>query len=156
MRVNATTGALLNSADFNYADDLFLDSSGNLLVGSRTQNPTFYSQDLTLGNSLNGGQQMFVTQYAPAQALNISTRLRVELGDRVMIGGFIVTGSAPKNVAVRGIGPSLAGGGISDVLVDPILELRDGSGALLSQNDDWQDDPARVRAYGPGPGTGRS
>src|SRR5205085_10598401 len=68
---------------------------------------------------------------SPAQALNISTRLRVELGDRVMIGGFIITGSSPKNVAVRGIGPSLAGSGISDVLADPILELRNGSGALL-------------------------
>jgi hypothetical protein len=65
MRVDATTGALLDSAVFNYADDLFLDASGNLLVGSRTQNPTFYSQDLVPGNSLHGGQQMFVTQYAP-------------------------------------------------------------------------------------------
>ena len=160
MRVDATTGALLSNAVFNYADDLFLDSSGNLLVGSRFEDPTFYSQDLMPGTSLNGGQQMFVTQYAPAQAapaqaLNISTRLRVELGDRVMIGGFIVTGSAPKNVAVRGIGPSLAGGGISDFLVDPVLELRDGSGALLSQNDDWQDDPtqaAQLTALGLAPG----
>ncbi len=78
----------------------------------------------------------------PAQALNISTRLRVETGDRVMIGGFIVTGSAAKSVAVRGIGPSLTAVGISDALADPILELRDSSGAVLFQNDDWQDDPA--------------
>lgn len=78
----------------------------------------------------------------PSHALNISTRLRVEVGDNVMIGGFIITGNAPKNVAVRGIGPSLTGFGISDVLADSILELRDGSGALLASNDDWQDDPA--------------
>ena len=160
MRVDATTGALLSNAVFNYADDLFLDSSGNLLVGSRFEDPTFYSQNLMPGTSLNGGQQMFVTQYAPAQAapaqaLNISTRLRVELGDRVMIGGFIVTGSAPKKVAVRGIGPSLAGSGISDVLADPILELRNASGALVAQNDDWQDDPlqaAQITALGLAPG----
>lgn len=144
IRLNATTGALLGSVEFNYADDMFLDASGNLLVGSSNQIPRFYSQDLAQGNSLNGGQQTFVTQFVPSQALNISTRLRVELGDRVMIAGFIVTGSAPKNIAVRGIGPSLAGGGISDVLVDPILELRNGSGTLLSQNDDWQDDPTQA------------
>jgi hypothetical protein len=77
----------------------------------------------------------------PARALNISTRLRVETGDRVMIGGFIITGSAPKRVAVRGLGPSLANSGITGVLGDPILELRDSSGALLVQNDDWQDTP---------------
>src|SRR5207244_8227256 len=78
---------------------------------------------------------------SPAQALNISTRMRVETGDNVLIGGFIVTGTAPKNVAVRGIGPSLARSGISDVLADPTLELRNSSGALLVQNDNWQDDP---------------
>jgi hypothetical protein len=76
--------------------------------------------------------------------LNISTRLRVELGDRVMIGGFIINGSASKKVVVRGIGPSLSGLGISDVLADPTLELRDSSGALLFQNDNWQDDTAQA------------
>jgi hypothetical protein len=74
----------------------------------------------------------------PARALNISTRLRVETGDRVMIGGFIITGSGPKRVAVRGIGPSLANFGISGTLADPVLELRDSSGVLLVQNDNWQ------------------
>ncbi len=160
MRVDATTGALLSNVEFYYGDDLFLDSSDNLLAGSRFEDPTFFSQNLMPGSSLGGGQQMFVTQYASAegaaaQALNISTRLRVETGDRVMIGGFIVAGSAPKKVAVRGIGPSLAGPNLDDVLADPVLELRDGSGALLSQNDNWQDDPAQaaqIAALGLAPG----
>jgi plastocyanin len=39
---------------------------------------------------------------------NISTRLNVETGDNVMIGGFIVTGPQPQKVIVRAIGPSLA------------------------------------------------
>lgn len=144
IRLNATTGALLSSAVLIYADDMFLDSSGNLLVGSRTENPTLFSQDLVRGNSLNGGQQMFVTQYAPAQALNISTRMRVESGNNVLIGGFIITGNASKTVAVRGIGPSLAQFGIPDVLADPTLELHDNSGALVRQNDNWQDDPSQA------------
>jgi hypothetical protein len=75
----------------------------------------------------------------PARALNISTRLRVETGDRVMIGGFIITGSGPKRVVLRGIGPSLANFGIADALADPVLDLRDSSGVLLVQNDNWQD-----------------
>ena len=75
----------------------------------------------------------------PSQPLNISTRLRVDTGDRIAIGGFIINGTGPKKVAIRGIGPSLANFGLSDVLADPTLELRDNAGALVAQNDNWQD-----------------
>ena len=44
---------------------------------------------------------------AGAGPANISTRLRVETGDNSLIGGFIVTGTQPKRVLVRAIGPSL-------------------------------------------------
>ena len=47
-----------------------------------------------------------------AQAVNLSTRLRVQTGDNVGIGGFIITGSTPKHVLLRGIGPSLAASGV--------------------------------------------
>jgi hypothetical protein len=57
-----------------------------------------------------------------------------------MIGGFIITGSAPKQVVMRGMGPSLAGSGITNFLADPVLELRSSSGALLQKNDNWKDD----------------
>jgi hypothetical protein len=80
----------------------------------------------------------------PAQALNISTRLRVETGDRIMIGGFIITGDEPKTVVIRGIGPSLVNVGLSDLLADPTLDLRASDGALLVQNDNWQDDPEQA------------
>jgi hypothetical protein len=76
---------------------------------------------------------------AAAQALNISTRLRVGTGDNLAIGGFIITGDASKRVALRGIGPSLGNSGLSDVLPDPTLELRGPDGALITQNDNWPD-----------------
>jgi hypothetical protein len=65
--------------------------------------------------------------------------LRVETGDKVMIGGFIITGNTPKKVAIRGMGPVLASFGITDFLADPFLELRSASGALLQFNDNWKD-----------------
>jgi CSLREA domain-containing protein len=74
------------------------------------------------------------------QALNISTRLRVETGDNAMIAGFIITGNASKPVVLRGIGPSLTGFGITDPLVDPILELRGPNSSLIKENDNWKDD----------------
>ena len=72
-----------------------------------------------------------------AQPLNISTRLRVQTGENVMIGGFIITGSAPKRVIIRAIGPSLAGAGVQDSLVDPTLELHDAT-STLATNDNWK------------------
>jgi hypothetical protein len=71
---------------------------------------------------------------------NISTRLRVESGDNVLIGGFIVTGSEPKKLIVRAIGPSLA---VDGKLQDPELELYDSSGQLIRTNDNWEAAPNR-------------
>ncbi|MFZ1220168.1 MAG: zinc-dependent metalloprotease family protein, partial [Chthoniobacterales bacterium] len=85
-----------------------------------------------------------------AQALNISTRLRVETGDLVMIGGFIINGSASKPVIIRGMGPSLANAGIPapTVLNDPVLELRGSDGSLITANDNWKDSPQRGQIEG--------
>jgi hypothetical protein len=69
---------------------------------------------------------------------NISTRGSVDTGDNVMIGGFIVQGNQPKQVVIRGIGPSLKQFGISNALSDPALELHDSSGAVIATNNNWQ------------------
>ena len=68
------------------------------------------------------------------QVGNISTRLSVGTGDNVLIGGFIVTGTEPKQVIARAIGPSLP---VPGVLADPILELHDSTGATIATNDNW-------------------
>ena len=69
---------------------------------------------------------------------NVSTRSFVETGEDVMIGGFIVQGSQPKNVIIRAIGPELGPHGVSDFLANPTLELHNGTGALIASNDNWQ------------------
>jgi CSLREA domain-containing protein len=74
---------------------------------------------------------------APTVLANISTRLRVETGDNVLIGGFIVTGTDPKKVLIRAIGPSLP---LAGVLANPTLELYQGT-TLLETNDNWMDSP---------------
>jgi plastocyanin len=73
----------------------------------------------------------------PSTLGNIATRLRVETGDNVLIGGFIVTGTQPKKIIVRAIGPSLSSF-FSGTLADPILELRNSSGGLIRSNDNWR------------------
>jgi uncharacterized protein GlcG (DUF336 family) len=70
---------------------------------------------------------------------NISTRVMAGTGDNQLIGGFIVTGNAPKKVIVRAIGPSLSQFGIGGALADPTLELHDQTGAVIAANDNWKD-----------------
>ena len=74
------------------------------------------------------------------QALNLSTRGLVSVGDNVLIGGFIVTGTDPKRIVLRALGPSLSGFGLSDVLADPVLSVYNSSGTLIASNDNWQSD----------------
>ena len=75
---------------------------------------------------------------------NLSTRAFVNAGDDIVIAGFILGGSSDDRIVVRGIGPSLTAFGVPNALDDPTLELRDGNGALLRTNNDWQDDPAQA------------
>ena len=67
---------------------------------------------------------------------NISSRLAVGTADNVLIGGFIVTGTQPKKIIVRALGPLLP---VSENLADPTLQLHDSSGAMIASNDNWRD-----------------
>jgi len=65
--------------------------------------------------------------------------MRVETGDNVGIGGFIVTGTEPKRVILRAIGPSLTPLGVPDALGDTVLELHGPSSFTTVINDNWRD-----------------
>jgi hypothetical protein len=83
-----------------------------------------------------------VPAQAPPQTseiIQLSTRMRVEVGNQVGIGGFIITGTVPKQVIIRGIGPSLVQSGIADALADPVLELHGPAGFSTVTNNDWRD-----------------
>ena len=83
---------------------------------------------------------------APAQLPslgNISTRTRVETGDNVLIGGFIITGDVPKRVLLRAIGPSLDSAGVPGSLQDPTLDLVQND-VTIASNDNWIDSTERA------------
>jgi plastocyanin len=86
------------------------------------------------------------------QLLNISTREQVQSGDNVLIGGFIITGSVPKSVLLRALGPSLSNVGVTGVLDDPVLELHGSDGSLVTSDDNWKDaQEAAIEATGVAP-----
>ena len=100
-------------------------------------------QVLVAGGRNSGGAlasaELYVGQSTPPTLLNISTRMRVLTGDQVLIGGFIVTGTDPKKVIIRGMGPSLNVNGtpIPGQLADPTLELHKPDGTVII-NDNWK------------------
>lgn len=65
-----------------------------------------------------------------------------------------MTGNLPTRIVVRGIGPSLGGNGVdaSQVLSDPVIELRDQTGTLIASNNNWrQNQQAEIQATGLAP-----
>ena len=104
-----------------------------------------------------GANQNFTLQIGPtilpaANMSNFSTRASVQTGQGVAIAGFTLTGTALKQVVVRGLGPSLTQSGVSGVLADPMLQLFDGSGKTIFINDNWKDiQQAGIQATGLAP-----
>ena len=82
-------------------------------------------------------------QVAPlARATNISTRGTVGTGEDVLIAGFIITGSQPKKVIVRALGPTLSTLGVSGAVTDPIITVVNSSNVVVASNDDWKNTQA--------------
>jgi bacillolysin len=83
----------------------------------------------------------------PARLQNISARARIQTGDNLLFGGFIIRDAA-KRVILRGIAPSMQSGGsaVPGRMSDPILELhQEGNPTPIAVNDDWQTNAADVQ-----------
>ena len=90
----------------------------------------------------------------PMQLVNISSRGFVGMDNDVLIGGIIIgpTGATNGKLLVRAIGPSLSRAGIAHPLLDPMVELHNGNGDLITSNDNWKDtQQAAIEATGAPP-----
>ncbi|MDQ6807887.1 MAG: DUF4394 domain-containing protein [Verrucomicrobiota bacterium] len=72
------------------------------------------------------------------QLANISTRGFVSTGDKILIGGVIISGSAPQRLAFRAIGPDLSKSNVPNPLPNPMLDIRDANGQSVGSNDDYK------------------
>jgi len=70
----------------------------------------------------------------------------------VTINGFAIKGAAPRKILARATGPSLEFNHqpIPGRLMDPTLELHNGSGALIFSNDNWVTSPQRAQIQASG------
>jgi len=143
------------------SNSLAFDANGTLFAGKDGYNstqpailkfaPDGTSTTFAMGPLLPNG---FAFEPVTEKLRNLSARGFIAGGDNILIGGFIVGGNALANnaVVVRAIGPSLGQAGVSNPVADPVLELHDGSGAVIASNNDWQEtQKAQITATGLAP-----
>jgi hypothetical protein len=87
----------------------------------------------------------FITESGTAYFANLSARSPAGVDAGTLIAGFVVAGSEPLPLLVRGNGPALAPFGITDFLPDPMLKLFARTEIILS-NDDWSAKPNEENA----------
>lgn len=87
-------------------------------------------------NGTQAGTLVFEGVALPNRLVNISCRSRVTADD-VLTAGFVVEGTAPKNVLIRALGPTLADFGVAGALADPVLTIYNAAGSAVGTNDNW-------------------
>jgi hypothetical protein len=126
---NQTVVAIMNSAESN-TDTAQPDDIAGV--------QSLYSSGPAYQNAVNA-----------SALLNVSTRALVGAGDNVLIGGFIIQGSQPATVIMRGIGGSLAAAGIASPLFDPTITIKDSNNVTVTSSDDWftDSDASTIASY---------
>ena len=81
--------------------------------------------------------------------VNISARAYVGTGADIVIAGFVIQGSQPAQVLLRGIGPTLgtAPFNVPAALAQPQIELFNSAGAVIQSNSGWGGTAALSAAF---------
>ncbi len=129
-------------------------AGGNTVVGTIDPASGFLSA------SVSGSTTATVTAvlasggiFSDGSLRNLSTRGQVGTGANVLITGFVIGGTASKNVLIRAIGPTLSTLGISSPLSDPQLQVFNSAGTPVvgASNDNWSgsaSDAAKMASVG--------
>jgi hypothetical protein len=84
------------------------------------------------------------------QLTNLSARGYAGTGSQTLAAGFVLSGSKPRRLILRGVGPSLSAYGVSGALANPRLELFrtiNGQNSSVASNDDWGSTTALRQAF---------
>ena len=150
---NGTKSTFLSG--LNGPSAVAFDSSGAIFVaeyfGKRVVRYDSTAKPTLILGFTDLGPMGLTFEPAPRRLANISTRGTVGTGENVLIGGFIVTGNGTVNsrFLIRAIGPSLANFGVVGALQDPLLQLFDSNGVMITSNDSWRStQQAEIQATG--------
>jgi hypothetical protein len=144
---NSSGAAIASNDDWGSSLASTFSSVGAFALGSGSRDaalsvtlaPGAYTVIVTGVNSTSGIAlvEMYETD-STNSLMNLSCRGQVGTGDSVLIAGFVIgTGSSPRKLLIRGVGPSLSQFSISNVLADPRITLYNASGTAIASNDNW-------------------
>jgi hypothetical protein len=147
-----TTGGLTSLAnDGTFTLQTTTAAGAATIRGTVDEPTTTVAGSISVAGTTTQFAGLVTTTTRTDRLINLSSRVRISGGDSVLITGFVVGGTAPKQVLIRGIGPALTGFGVGGALANPKLKIYRGS-TLVSENDDWAAETAasfsRVGAFG--------
>ncbi len=99
-----------------------------------------------LSNAAGAVSSLPIELQADTRLRNIATRALVGSGEDILIVGFTVGGTTPRDLLLRAAGPRLATFGIGQPLAHPVIRLYDERGQLLASNDGWDQGDATTLA----------
>ncbi len=107
--------------------------------------PGLYTVHVVSGDASLGEAMLEIYEVSGSLSLaNQSARSKREAPEEVSIAGFVIGGDLPKQLLIRGAGPSLEAYGLSDACPDVRIELFNEAGESLLFNDNWDDLPPLV------------
>ncbi len=116
---------------------LTVSASANVHVRSYRADRVGITPGTPWSSALGGAASSPLTP--AARLINISTRASVgSSDDQALIAGITVTDTVQKGYLIRGVGPTLATFGATNVLNDPSLSIRRNDGVELFRNTGWQ------------------
>jgi alkaline phosphatase len=139
------TGQVPGSSAVHTASDIPLSAMGagaGLFTGSMDNTDVFFRamQAVLTGAPIAVEAPGVGQRTASDRLTNLSSRAFVGGNDAQLIGGFVVTGSRPRQLLIRAVGPGLAGFGVTNALADPLLTVVNAAGTPLAANDSWSTD----------------
>ena len=136
---SSTDGNAFLRAAFAKVGAFPLDAGSKDNAGTATIGPGNYTVQVTNKSSQSGTALVEIYEFDndAARMLNVSSRAMVIPGAPA-ICGLSIQGPVPKRVLLRGAGPALGVFGVSRVLADPRLTLKDANGVTVATNDDWE------------------
>jgi len=78
-----------------------------------------------------------LTGTSTSKLINVSVRGQTAPGDDVLTLGLVIGGTGQRTLLIRGVGPTLAGFGVSGTVADPRLQIFDSQQRAILANDDW-------------------
>jgi hypothetical protein len=113
---------------------LFVGNDNDFITQSGLQDGIAYAHPSGMEND---SMLLVYRLTLPGRMLNVSSRAQTGTGASAHIAGFVVTGPKPKQLLIRGVGPTLSVFGVPGPLSDPTLSIFDASGQPVAANDDW-------------------